>query len=82
MFSRNNMSNTCISLVSGDQKNVIVIDDLYNIGKSNISQLVKLFDREDRTSEKEPYFSIPIICINNIVTIKINELQRMSFSHL
>ena len=82
MFSRNNMSSTCIlSCLRGDQKkNVIVIDDLYNIDKSNISQLVKLLrPKRTKRQKKEPYFSIPIICINNIVTDKkINELKKIA----
>lgn len=82
LFSRNNMSNTCIlsAFQKKPKKNVIVVDDIYNIDKTNITQLIKLM-RPKRTKRQkmEPYSCIPIICINNvIVDKKIHEMKKIA----
>ena len=82
LFSRNNMSNTCIlsAFQKNPKKNVIVVDDIYNIDKTNITQLIKLMrPKRTKRQKKEPYSCIPIICINNItVDKKINELKKIA----
>jgi hypothetical protein len=82
LFSRNNMSNTCIlsAFQKNPKKNVIVVDDIYNIDKTNITQLIKLMrPKRTKRQKKEPYSCIPIICINNaIVDKKINEMKKIA----
>jgi hypothetical protein len=82
LFSRNNMSNTCIlsAFQKKPKKNVIVVDDIYNVDKTNITQLIKLMrPKRTKRQKNEPYSCIPIICINNVtVDKKINELKKIA----